>query len=124
QLDIFAASQQGRAQLIRALVESGRARATDRDDDRVAPLHWAAINDRLEACTYLIELGADVNAIGGKSVATPLQYAARNGLVKVIDLLVQHGANPCIFDTEGYNCLHSATHSSNYWALLYLLCQP
>ncbi|KAN0120578.1 hypothetical protein V8E52_004405 [Russula decolorans] len=64
QLDISAASQQGKAELIRALVESGRARATDRDDDRVAPVHWAVINDRLEACTYLIEQGADVNAIG------------------------------------------------------------
>jgi palmitoyltransferase len=124
QLDIFAASEQGKTELIRDLVESGRASATDRDDDRVTPLHWAAISDRLEACTYLIEQGADVNAIGGNSVATPLQWATRNGLVKVIDLLIQHGANPRLFDTEGYNSLHSVTHSSNYWALLYLLCQP
>jgi hypothetical protein len=28
---------------------------------------------------------------------------------KVIDLLIQRGANPRIFDTEGYNCLHSVT---------------
>ncbi len=38
---------------------------------------------------------------------TPLQWAARNGLVEVIDLLIQHGANPQLFDTEGYNCFHS-----------------
>jgi palmitoyltransferase ZDHHC13/17 len=44
--------------------------------------------------------------------------------VNVIDLLIQHGADPRLFDTEGYNCLHSVTHSSSYWALLYLLCQP
>ena len=124
QLDIFAASRQGKTELIRAFVESGRARATDRDDNRVTPLHWAAINDGLDACAYLIEQGADVNAIGGISAVTPLQWAARSGLVEVIDLLIRHGANPRLFDTEGHNCLHSVTHSSNYWALLYLLCQP
>ena len=86
----------------------------DRDDDHITLLHWAAINDRLVACTYLIEQGADINVIGGKVVVTPLQWAARNGLVKVIDLLVQHGANPRLFDIDGYNYLHSATHSSDY----------
>ena len=96
----------------------------DRDDDRIALPHWAAINDRFEACTYLIEQGADINVIGGKVVVTPLQWAARNGLVKVIDLLVQHGANPRLFDIEGYNYLHSVTRSSDYWVLLCLFCTP
>ena len=109
---------------IRTLIESGRARATDKDDDSITPLHWAAINGRLEACAYLIEQGADVNAVGGELIATPLQWAARNGLVETIHLLIKHGANPRLFDTQGFNCIHSTTHSSNYWALLYLLCQP
>ena len=110
--------------MIQALIESGRARATDRDGDRVTPLHWAAINGRLEACTYLIKEGADVDAVGGDLVATPLQWAARNGMVESIDLLIKNGANPHVFDAQGFNCLHAITHSSNYWALLYILCQP
>jgi ankyrin repeat protein len=106
------------------LIGSGRARATDKDDDNITPLHWAAINDRAEACTYLIEQGADVDAVGGMLSATPLQWAARNGLVYIIDLLLQRGANPRVLDVQGYSCLHSVMHSSNYWALLYLLCRP
>ena len=49
QLDIFAASQQGKTEQIRALIESGRARATDRGNERITPLHMAAFNGRLEA---------------------------------------------------------------------------
>lgn len=124
QLDIFVASQHGKTELIRALIESGRARATDRDDDRITPLHWAAMNGQLEACAYLIKHGAEVNAVGGDLVATPLHWAARNGRVETIDLLIGHGADPRLSDGQGFNCLHSITHSSNYWGLLYMLCQP
>lgn len=87
-------------------------------------MHWASINGRTEACTYLIEQGAEANAVGGGLRATPLQWAARNGMTQTIDLLLQHGANPRLLDAQGYSCLHSVTHSSNYWALLYVLCRP
>jgi ankyrin repeat protein len=53
-----------------------------------------------------------------------LHWAGRTGHVETIDLLIQHGANPHLFDSQGYNCLHSVVHSSNYWAVLYILCQP
>jgi ankyrin repeat protein len=124
QLDIFAAAQEGKTEQIRALIESGRARATDKDAENITPLHWAAINGRTDVCRYLIEQGAEVNAVGGALRATPLQWAARNGLAQTIDLLLRHGANPRLLDAQGYSCLHSVTHSSNHWALLYVLCQP
>jgi palmitoyltransferase len=84
----------------------------------------AAVNGRLEACAYLIKQGADVDAVGGKSLATPLHWAARNGLVATIVLLIRHGANPHLFNAQGFNCVHATIHSSNYWALVYVLCQP
>lgn len=124
QLDIFAAAQLGKTEQIRALIESGRARVTDKDKEGVTPLHWAAINGRAEACTYLLEEGAEVNAIGGKIRSTPLHWASRKGLVHIMDILIQHGANPRLFDAQGYSSLHTVAHSSNYWALLYLLCRP
>jgi ankyrin repeat protein len=100
-----------------------RARWT-RTTNNITPLHLAAINGRAEARTYLIEQGADVDAVGGTLFATPLQWAARNGPVYIVDLLLRQGANPRILDVQGYSCLHSVTHLSNYWALLYVLCQP
>jgi palmitoyltransferase len=124
QLDIFAAARQGNIERIRALNESGRARATDRDEDNVTPLHWAAIKGQDAACTYLIEQGAEVNAVGGKELATPLHWVARNGLVTTIDLLIQHGADPRLLDAQGHNCLHSVAHSGKYLALLYVVCRP
>jgi ankyrin repeat protein len=71
------AAQRGDVDLIRKLVESGQAKATDRDESNVTPLHWAAINAQLAACKYLLEQGAEVDALGGDLVATPMQWAAR-----------------------------------------------
>ena len=124
QLDIFAAARRGRIDQIRTLIESGRASATDRDGDGITPLHLAVITGRVPACAYLIEHGAEVNAFGGSVPATPLQWAARKGLAEVIDLLIQHGADPRLVDPQDFSCLHSVTHSSDHWALLYILCQP
>ena len=59
-------------------------------------------------CTYLIEQGADVNAFRGIVPSTPLHWAAREGLVKVIDLLIQRGANPRLVDPQDFSCLHGS----------------
>jgi len=105
-------------------MESGQASATDRIDDGITPLHLAAITGRVPVCAYLIEKGAEVNGLGGSLPATPLQWAVRKGLVVIMDLLIQRGANPRLVDSQDFSCLHSVTHSSDYWALLYILCQP
>ncbi len=124
QSDIFVAAQRGDVHIIREFIESGRARATDRDEQNISPLHWAAINAQVPACRYLLEQGAEVDALGGDLVATPMQWAARNGYLYVIQLLIAHGADPNIKDTQGYNTLHLVTHSSSIMPLLYLLHQP
>lgn len=65
-----------------------------------------------------------MDALGGDLVATPMQWAARNGYLYVIQLLVAHNADPNISDDQGYNTLHLVTHSSSIMALLYVLHQP
>ncbi|KAJ8474337.1 hypothetical protein ONZ45_g15983 [Pleurotus djamor] len=122
--NIFVAAQRGDIALIRELIESGRAKATDRDDQNITPLHWAAINAQVATCKFLLEQGAEVDALGGDLVATPLQWAARNGYLYVIQLLIAHNADPTIADSQGYNTLHLVTHSSSVMPLLYLLHQP
>jgi palmitoyltransferase ZDHHC13/17 len=124
QSNIFVAAQRGDIKLLQHLIESGQARATDRDEQNISPLHWAAINAQLPACRYLLEQGAEVDALGGDLVATPMQWAARNGHLYLIQLLIAHGADPNIKDTQGYNTLHLVTHSSTVMPLLYLLHQP
>ena len=124
QLEIFTYARQGNIERIRALIETGQSSATDTNDDGITPLHLAAITGRVPVCAYLIEKGAEVNALGGNLPATPLQWASRKGLVEVMDLLIQHGANPRLVDSQDFSCIHSVTHSSDYSALLYILCQP
>ncbi|KAF7343180.1 Palmitoyltransferase [Mycena venus] len=120
---IFVAAQRGDVVAIRALLDSGRARATDHDSENVTPLHWAAINGHVDVCQLLLEEGAEVDAPGGNLMATPMQWAARYGHLYVIRLLVAHGADPTFLDSQGYNALHLVTHSSFTMPLLYMLHQ-
>jgi ketosteroid isomerase-like protein len=59
----------------------------------------AAERDSYEAVALLIELGFDVNA---RSRTAPLHEAAMRGNLRVIELLLDHGADPTIRDT-GYD---------------------
>ncbi|KAF6750423.1 ankyrin repeat-containing domain protein [Ephemerocybe angulata] len=121
EMSVFVAAQRGDVAALRQLIESGSASATDRDEQNVTPLHWAAINAHIAACRYLLEQGADVDARGGDLVATPMQWAARNGYLYIIHLLIAHGADPTIADSQGYNTLHLVTHSSSIMPLVDLL---
>lgn len=123
-LTIHTASQRGDLPAIMRLVDSGRATVHDRDDDNITPLHWAAINAQLATCRYLLDHGAEVDALGGDLVASPLQWAARNGHVYVLELLCSRGADPTITDSQGFNALHLTVHSSAVMPLVFMLQQP
>ncbi|KAG8741634.1 palmitoyltransferase akr1, partial [Ceratobasidium sp. 428] len=119
--NVFLAAQRGDVSLLQSIVSRGLGNVTDRDSQNVTPLHWAAINAQLAACEYLIQAGAEVDALGGELVSTPMQWAARNGYIYIVQLLLQHGADPSIADAQGYNTLHLVTHSSGVMPLLYML---
>jgi ankyrin repeat protein len=59
----------------------------------------AAARDSLEGVRLLIELGFDANALEG---IAPLHEAAMRGNLAIIELLLDHGANPNLRDT-GYD---------------------
>jgi len=72
-------------------------------------------------CKFLIESGADINAKGGESVATPAMWAAQRCHLYVVHLLLQNGADPLLTDVQGYNLLHLATFDGNVFLLIILL---
>ena len=92
-----------------------------RDSQDVTPLHWAAINAHIALCRWLLDNGADVDAVGGELRATPLQWSARNGHLYVMHLLLSRGADPNLIDSQGFNTLHLVTHSSAVMPLLYMV---
>ena len=74
-------------------------------------------------CKFLLDSGADVNAKGGDSVATPAMWAAQRCNYYVVNLLLQYGADPLLTDVQGYNILHLATIDGNAFLLVLLLHQ-
>lgn len=118
---IHAAAQRGDLATVVQLIESRQAGVNDRDAEGITPLHWASINAQLPTCRYLLDQGAEVDALGGELVASPLQWAARNGHTYVLELLIERGADPTITDAQGFNALHLTTHSSAVMPLVFLL---
>lgn len=128
---IHAYAQRGDLDSIQSLIHSGKATARDRDADGITPLHWAAINAHYPVCAYLLDPSdkdgggaAEIDALGGELVASPLQWACRSGHLYIIHLLLSKGADPLIEDAQGFNALQLVVHSSSVMPLLYLLQQP
>lgn len=116
--------QAGDIPALERLWAEGNCDVNERDGTDVTPLHWAAINAQIGTCQWLLDHGAEVDAVGGELRATPLQWAARNGHLYVLHLLLKNSADPNIRDCQGFNTLHLVTHSSVVMALLYILQQP
>lgn len=115
------ACQVGDFRKVNQLITSGEASVLETAPDGVTPLHWAAINNRLNICRYLLDQGASIDAKGGDLQGTPLHWACRTGLVYIVHLLISRGADPLRTDSQGFNALHLAVHSSNVLLVIYLL---
>lgn len=120
---LVSAAQKGEVEVVEELIESGKYAPDWQDEQGISPLHWAAINNRILVCKYLLDKGAEVNIHGGDLRATPCQWAARNGLVYIVHLLLSYGADPLLTDSQGFNVLHLATHSSSTLLLVYIIHQ-
>ena len=64
------------------------------------PLHRAALNNKIEAVAALISHGADVNA-RNEFGQTPLMYASKWGHAKVVEALLDAGADKELKATSG-----------------------
>ena len=69
----------------------------------------------------LLDEGADPNAHGGDSNATPAMWASQRGHYYVVYQLLRRGADPALTDESGYNLLHLATFDGNVLLLVLLL---
>lgn len=147
--DVMQLARLGELGPIQKLFDEGKYKANHTDAENITPLHvrlnsicahtfppkdklrhmlrisqWAAINNHYALCQYLIDEGADVNAIGGESEATPAQWAVQRCHYYTVSLLLRHGADPTIADAGGYKMIHLATFDGNAFMLLIILLHP
>ena len=67
------------------------------------PLARAANNGHYQTCKFLIEQGAEVDALDiGDNTA--LHWAAMRGNVEIVNLLLQNGADKTIKNKQGLTC--------------------
>ncbi|KAL9124775.1 MAG: hypothetical protein Q9217_005928 [Psora testacea] len=71
------------------------------------PLYYASSFGLTPAVRYLLDMGADVESRGGRCAATPINIAAFRGHLEVVKLLLEHGANPLIPDSDRLNAVHA-----------------
>ena len=85
----------GEIPLVKQLIESGSCS----ENEKEICLHAACTYGKEEVVRYLIEKGINVN---GRDAGqhTPLMCAAFNGHQRICRLLLEHGANPSLFDNN------------------------
>lgn len=105
---LFRAAAEGDAPTVRELLVLGEDPGA-RTASGLAPLHAAALGDRLEVARLLLAAGAPVDERAGDLGATPLILAARRGHERVCTLLLRHGASvKARTQLDGYTALHWA----------------
>ncbi len=117
-LDVAA---RGELDLLRSMVENDPSVVTYRTrDTKKTPLHHAVTYRKLAVVEFLIEHGADVNAIDWTGM-TPLHIAATMNQIAVAKALVRAGADVEAADKFGDRPLHSAALHGRIQMIDYLI---
>ncbi|XP_065817917.1 ankyrin repeat and SOCS box protein 9 isoform X4 [Labrus bergylta] len=103
------AAAKGHSECIEPLVQHG-ADVDHYIDQSGSPLHVACSNQHLGAVRKLLQLGAAVNTcVSGDS---PLHIAARLSSPELVSVLLDHGANSSLRNSEGKQPLHLTAPNS------------
>ncbi len=100
----------GTLQNVQQLLSEG-VDADEEDEKGLTPLHIAAIYNRTEIATLLLdEYDAEVNLTDDTYATTPLHLAAWQGNAEVATVLLTHNAKPNAQDGKGNTPLHVASN--------------
>ncbi len=123
------AVKSGNAALVKSLLDRGADKNAALDYSLVTPLHIACKAGDLETATILVGHGisrATINATTYRDNdgATPLHHAAATRNTRLVNLLLDNGANinaPTISHCWGTTALHIATHNNDIPMMTLLL---
>ncbi|XP_067668165.1 putative ankyrin repeat protein RF_0381 [Haliotis asinina] len=99
------AALNGQNKIFQLLVSKGGL-PSQVENDGNSILQLACWGGNVEIDDYILSHKVDING-RGQSGRTPLTAAAYRGHLKILDLLVNKGADPTCFDDAGDNVLHS-----------------
>lgn len=91
--DIHEAAKTGDLQKLKKILQTDPTLVNNTDRDKMTPLHYAIDEGKLEAASFLIANGADIDAVNYKK-ETALHIAAYDGNAEAAKLLLKHGADP------------------------------
>ncbi|XP_030067563.1 B-cell lymphoma 3 protein [Microcaecilia unicolor] len=108
---IHLACEHGSVACLRALTEpsQGNVDLETRNYEGFTPLHVAVNTKNTDAVLFLLEHGADIDAVDIKSGRSPLIHAVENNSMNLVMLLLQNGANVNSQTYSGNTALHSAS---------------
>jgi ankyrin repeat protein len=89
--------------------------AHHRDQAGRTPLHYAAVDNKLDDVNALIAAGAEIDAREDTGQYTPLMFAAQNDdNIEVVKALVEAGADVNLTNRKGETPLFIATAAPGY----------
>jgi hypothetical protein len=97
---LMLASFNGHAPVAKMLLKKG-ATLGARDSNGRTALMFAATGANLETVGLLIANGAQIDAVDTAEKFTPLMFAAAEGQVEVVQVLLKHKADPNLRDIDG-----------------------
>jgi len=113
-LDIFEAATTGQLDRVKALVQQHPDQVNAYSHDGFTPLHLAAFFGHINCAKFLLDSGANVNAVShnGQTVM-PLHSAVASNAVEVSRLLIDHGADVNACQQQQYTPLHESAQNGN-----------
>jgi len=117
-LDVFEASVLANIDKLRSLIEGNENLLNTYSTDGFTPLHLACFFGKVASAKYLVEAGADTNAISLNGAdLRPINCAAASrdldSASELVQLLLKGGADIKATQKGGYSALHSAAANGN-----------
>ncbi|MCA9918714.1 MAG: ankyrin repeat domain-containing protein, partial [Anaerolineales bacterium] len=104
----------GDLERLQALVEEWSERLQHFAKDGFTPLQLACYFNQEAAALWLIEQGADVNAVAQNPMRiAPIHAAATHGNLIILRALLENGAEVNAAQEGGYTAVHQAAHRNN-----------
>lgn len=121
-LNVFEASALGKTNQVMLHIARDINLVNACAEDGFQPLGLACFFGHYETAEYLIKAGASINSQSQNYLqAAPIQSAAAAGHLKIVQLLLNHNANPNVREQNGFTPLHAAAQNGDVQMISSLL---